>query len=52
MAWQVITQFYNTGKIKAWITKVQVKLENIQDDGENFDKYIDYFDTEISWRDK
>jgi hypothetical protein len=45
MAWQVITQFYNTRKVKAWIKEVPVKLGNIQDGGENFDEYIDYFDT-------
>lgn len=50
MAWQVITQFYDTGKVKAYIHQVPCKLENIQDGGKGFDEYIDYFNDETEAR--
>ena len=47
MAWQVITQFFDDGKVKAFIHHVPVKLNNIQSGGKCFDEYIDYFDNEV-----
>jgi len=50
MAWQVITQFFDSGKTKAYINQVPIKLSDTKTSGNNFDEYIDYFDNESEAR--